>query len=549
MSPRKKCYRVAGISLFLVGLSTCAFSSTTTHAWNTEAGDVTLSEEQVAELLLEMQYAYASQRTMLKTMRLKARSITPQKRQAPDSRTCLTMDIKAFPVPKVLCHLDYSGNSQGHSLQRIQAFDMNQRENTCVHASPGISAHSLVFSFDGQQARVLCHGQGFVYNHIEQVPNVGHYDPRELMPHLFNPCVMEMLEHPEKVCVTQAASGMFLLTYREKRKLHQFFVSPKKDFMIVKLERISFSDQFPVTEREQGIRYSLSHRGFWYPTSSYTKVRERVTRLMRIDSFVLNPPAVSYTIGFTEETPVYRHQNPVPGLSFACQEQICVVHEPDMASVPQVIAGHILDANGSPVAGASVQICGDSHLADYDTVLWHCPRVDEQLLTCTDERGFFTLGLDAGKDYHMLIYDARYAPTLVRNVPLGTQDLSIRLAPGGMISGNVVCLHEDARKPVPHVEIRAVQIDPHPLPLARLDCDRIVRTDAQGHFKFDRLLVRMIDYKRGRTAHWDARSHLWEIACQESQMAIVLDGKNSTAELQLVVKPQDRRMFSKNILP
>jgi len=496
-----------------------------------------------------MQYAYASQRSMLKTMQLQARTIMPQNGQIHDSRACLSMDIMAFPGTKVLCRLSFSGNSQGHSLQRIQASNLNHQGNPYVRASHGISTHSLLFSFDGQQARILSHGQGFVYSHMEQVPNVGHYDPREAMPHLFNPSVMRMLDHPDKVQVTQTANGLLLLTYRDQHVLRQFFVAPDQDFVIVKLEHISVPDRFPVTEREQGIQYSQTPTGFWYPIRSYTKSHERVTRLTRIDSFMLNPRAVPYSIGFAEETPVYKHQTQATDLSFHCQGQAHAAHEPDRAPVSQVIAGHILDVDGSPVAGASIQVCGDSHLDDYDSVLWHHPRAGEQLLACTDERGFFSLKLDAGKDYHVLIYKAGCAPTVVRNVPIGTQDLSVHLSLGGTISGKVVCLQDDARVPVPNVEIKAVQIDSCPLPLLRLDCDRIVRTDTQGRFQFDRLLVRVIEYQAGPTEHWDAQSHMWEIACLDSLTAINLSSRNRSAELQLVVKPQEKWMITRNIKP
>jgi len=508
-----------------------------------------LGDDQVVEFLLEMEYAYAAQRDMLKTMQLKARTVTPQNGQTYDSRACLTMDIRAFPAAKVLCYLAYSGNSQGHSLQKIQTFNLNRQGNSCLPVSHGISAHSLMFSYDGHEARILHNGQGFIYAHMEQVPNVGHYDPREAMPHLFNPCIMQMLDHPEKVHVTPGAHGLALLTYQDQHTLHQYFVAPQQDFMIVKLERIAMADHFPVTEWEQGIRYRRTPEGFWYPARSYTKSHGRVTQLTRIDSFVLNARAVPYVIDYTEETPVYQHQKQSTDPSFCCLDQAHAVYEPDMAPVSRVIAGHILDAGGAPVARALVQVCGDSQLDDYESMLWHYPRTDEHLVTGTDDQGFFQLTLDASKDYHVLIYEAGYAPMLVRNVPIGTQDLNIRLSRGGVISGKVVYLQDDARIPVPNVEIRAVQIDPCPLPLMRLDCDRIVRTDDQGNFQFDRLLVRVIDFKAGRKGRWDAPSHMWEIACLDSLTAVTLGAQNSAAELQLVVKPQAKWILTRNIAP
>ncbi len=547
MNQWKKLHWVALAGLLLLIVSANALSgireTSPNHAEDT---DVKLSDDQVVELLLEMQYAYASQRNMLKTMQLRARTITPQNEQAHDSRACLTMDIRAFPTAKALRHLAFSGNSQGHSLQKIQTFYLNRQGKPHRCIPHGISAHSLLFSFDGRQARILSEGRGFIYAHTEQVPNVGHYDPREAMPHLFDPCVAHMLDHPEKVQVARAAHDLFLLSYRDKQMLHQFYVLPQQDFVIVKLERISVSDRFPVVEREQGIQYSRTPGGFWYPARSYTKSRERVTQLARIDSFVFNPQTLSHSIDFTEETPVYRHQDQTAEPSFCCQGQALAGPEPDMAPVSQVIAGHILDAAGSPVVGASIQVCGDSHLDDYDSVLWHCPRANEQRLACADDQGFFQLKLGVGKDYHVLIYQAGHAPTLLRNVPAGTQDLSVRLCLGGIISGKVVYLQDDARIPVPNVEIKAVQIDPRPLPLLRLDCDRIVLTDSQGNFQFDRLLVRMIDYQTERTEHWDAQSHMWEIACLDSLTAINLGPRNSSAELQLVVKPQAKRMLARN---
>jgi len=550
MSQKRMCYWAVRAGLFLLVINAFALSDVREANLNYGADDdINLDDDQVVEFLLEMQYAHASQRSMLKTMQLKARMITPQNGQTYDSRACLTMDIRAFPAAKVLCHLAYTGNSQGYSLQKIQTLKLNRQGNPSLPISHGISAHSLMFSFDGHEARILSNGQGFIYTHMEQVPNVGHYDPRGAMPHLFNPCIMQMLDHPEKVHVTPAAHGLFLLTYQDQHVLHQFFVAPQLDFMIVKLERISVLDQFPVTEWEQGIQYSRTPTGFWYPVRSYTKSHGRVIHLTRIDSFVLNPHAVPYVIDFTEETPVYQHQTQNADPSFCCLDQAHAVQEPDMAPVSRVIAGHILDAGGSPVPGALVQVCGDSNLDDYESMLWHYPRTDEHLMTCTDDQGFFTLKLDVSKDYHVLIYEAGYAPMLARNVPIGTQDLSIRLSCGGVISGKVVYLQDEARIPVPNVEIRAAQIDPYPLPLMRLDCDRIVRTDAQGNFQFDRLLVRVIDYQTGCKGHWDAQSHMWKITCLDSLTAITLGSQNSSAELQLVVKPQAKWILTHNIMP
>ena len=529
------------ISLCLMGPGAFARS-------NSPQSNPRLGQDQVVELLLEMQYAYAAQRSLLKTMQLNACVVRPQDVQIHDAQTCLTMDIRAFPGAKVISHLAFSGNSQGHSLQRIQTFNLGRQANPYARGLQDMSAHWLMFSFDGQQARILNQGQGFIYNHMEQVPNVGHYDPRRALPHLFNTSVMQMLDRPEQVQVVPVTPDLLLLTFSDDRILHLFYVLPEQDFMITKLMRISVSDGFPVTAWEQGIQYDQSSTGFWYPTRSYTKSHERVTQLAKIDSFVLNPPATSYSIGFSGETPVYRHQGQASYLSFHGQGQT-PTRDPGAAQAPQVIAGHILDVNGSPVAGASIQVCGDSHLDDYDTVLWHGPRTEEQLLTCTDEQGHFRLILDMRKDYHLLVYDARYAPTLVRNIPINTQDLVVRLSPGGTITGRVVCIQEEARIPVPQVEIRAVQLDPCSLPLMRLDCDRIVLTDAQGRFQFDRLLVRVMDFKGGQVAHWDAKSHLWEIACLDCKTAITLSARNSAAELELVVKPQARQMFTRNILP
>jgi hypothetical protein len=550
MSHKKMCYWAVWASLFLIVTNACALSDVLEENPNQGAdANSKLGDDQVVEFLLEMQYAYASQRSMLKTMQLKARMMTPQNGQTHDSRACLTMDIGAFPAAKVLCHLAYTGNSQGHSLQNIQTFNLNRQGNLCLPVPHGISAHSLMFSYDGLEARILSNGQGFIYTHMEQVPNVGLYDPRGGMPHLFNPTVMQMLDNPEEVHVSPGAHGLFLLTYQDQHRLHQFFVAPQLDFMIVKLERISVMDHFPVTEWEQGIRYRRTPAGFWYPARSYTKSHGRVIQLTRIDSFTLNPQAVAHVIDFTAETPVYQHQKQSTDPSYYCLGQAHAAHEPDMAPVSRVIAGHILDAGGSPVPGALVQVCGDSHLDDYESMLWHYPRNDEHLVTCTDDQGFFTLTLDVSKDYHVLIYEAGYAPMLVRNVPIGTQDLSVRLSLGGVISGKVVYLQDDARIPVPNVEIKAAQIDPRPLPLMRLDCDRIVRTDAQGNFQFDRLLVRVIDYQTGCKGHWDAQSHMWEIACLDNLTAVTLGSQNSSAELQLVVKPQAKWILTHNIMP
>lgn len=543
MIRRKICSWAVCISLCLVGAGAWAQSnSLQSGPWR----DAKLGQDQVVELLLEMQYAYAAQRSMLKTMQLNACVVRPQDVQVHDSLTCLTMDIRAFPGAKRLTHLAFSGDSQGHSLQRIQTFDLERQVNPYAGRLEETSAHWLMFSYDGQQARVFNQGQGFVYNHMEQVPNVGYYDPRRAMPHLFNTSVMQMLDRPDQVQVIQVTPDLLMLTFSDDRKLHQFFVLPGQGFMITKLARISVSDGFPVTEWEQGIQYDRSATGFWYPARSYTKSHERVTQLAKIDSFVLNPPAIPYSIGFSEETPVYRHQGQASYLSFQGQGP---TQSPGAAQASQVIAGNIMDVNGSPVAGASIQVCGDSYLDDYDTVLWHGPRAEEQFLTCTDAQGHFSLKLDMRKDYHVLVYDPRYAPTLIRNIPINTQDLVVRLSPGGTISGRVVCVQEEARIPVPHVEIRAAQLDPCSLPLMRLDCDRIVLTDAQGRFQFDRLLVRVMDFKGDRVAHWDAKSHLWEIACLDSKTAVTLSARNSAAELELVVKPQIRQMFTRNILP
>jgi hypothetical protein len=239
---------------------------------------------------------------------------------------------------------------------------------------------------------------------------------------------------------------------------------------------------------------------------------------------ITNGGATGITIVAREGSPI------IQNLAARSYEQ--VIHEGE-----KVIAGVVLDENGSPVAGVPVGVCCHKIKREGGKFSWSFSSFTD-LKATTDKQGRFAIELKEDGEYNLLFSPDRYAAMIVYDIPIGKKDLKVTLSEGGTVVGRLVRMDRGRKVPIPNVEVKILQTDRASYTHLGFDRDRTTITDAEGRFRFEHLRTKIRPDRSMPEEKWEYVPRVWQISYGDTSQTIAFYGDNKMIDdFELIVRP------------
>jgi protocatechuate 3,4-dioxygenase beta subunit len=218
-------------------------------------------------------------------------------------------------------------------------------------------------------------------------------------------------------------------------------------------------------------------------------------------------------------------------------------YEQVIQSSEKVIAGMVIDENGSPVAGVPVGVSCIKRQREKGKFSWSYSNYSV-LSDITDEQGRFAIELEEDAEYNLRFSPDNHAAVIIYDVPIGKKDLKVTLPKGGTVTGRLVRMEKGEQVPIPNVEVKIEQIDRASYTHLGFDRDRTTITDSQGRFRFEHLRTKIRPGGSRSEKQWDHVARVWEISYGDTSKTIAFYDGTMIEDFELVVRPDLAHMPS-----
>jgi uncharacterized GH25 family protein len=211
-------------------------------------------------------------------------------------------------------------------------------------------------------------------------------------------------------------------------------------------------------------------------------------------------------------------------------------YEQILKTAEKLVAGVVVDKNGSPVAGVPVGVCCIKKQREPGKFVWSYSSYNE-LRATTDKQGRFAIELDEGTEYNLRFSPDNHAALIVYDIPAGKKDLKVTLPEGGTLNGRLVRLDKGQKASIPNAEVKIEQVDRASHTHLGFDRDRTTVTDSQGRFRFEHVRTKIRPDRGLSKKQWKHVPRVWQISYGDTSQTIAFDDSGLIDDFELIVKP------------
>jgi len=229
-------------------------------------------------------------------------------------------------------------------------------------------------------------------------------------------------------------------------------------------------------------------------------------------------------------------------------------YEEILQNSENVLAGVVVDEEGSPVGSVPVGVCCIKKEIEPGRFSWMYSNFSE-FSAITDEQGRFAFPLDTdnedykGDQYNLRFSPQGYAADIVYDIPVGTKDIKVVLSEGGSLSGKLVRIEKGEKVPIFSAEVKLEQESRASYTHLGFDRDQTAITDSQGRFKFERIQTKIRPGDGRSDMEWEPVPRVWLISYGDISESIAFYDGNTIDDFELIVNPTESLLTVGNALP
>ena len=219
-----------------------------------------------------------------------------------------------------------------------------------------------------------------------------------------------------------------------------------------------------------------------------------------------------------------------------------------------VLAGIVVDGDGSPVSDVPVGVCCVKSEIEPGRYRWMFSDFSE-FSALTGKQGRFVIPLDTdnehykGIEYNLRISPQDYAANILYDIPVGTKDIKVVLSEGGSLSGKLVRIEKGEKVPIANAEVKLEQESRAAYTHLGFDRDKTTITDSQGRFKFVRIQTKIRPDNSRKDTEWEPVPRVWLISYGQTSESVAFYDGNTIDDFELIVNPTESLLTVGNALP